>query len=89
MEFHVPQDRIRIFIPGFDSNPGDTDANPPKIDANYVENVAEGRCRCRAAGQKSQIFRLQQANPCTLQMMVYRSMLVSPRINAMRAMLKL
>ena len=21
MEFHVPQDRIRIFIPGFDSNP--------------------------------------------------------------------
>ena len=21
MEFHVPQDRIRIFIPGFDSSP--------------------------------------------------------------------
>ena len=36
-------------------NPGDTDANPPKIDANYVENVAEGRCR--AEGQKAQILR--------------------------------
>ena len=28
MEFHVPQDRIRIFIPGFDSNP----AIPPGKD---------------------------------------------------------
>lgn len=24
------------------ASPGDKDANPPKIDANYVENVAEG-----------------------------------------------
>ena len=27
MEFHVPQDRIRIFIPGFDSNPGSDDTD--------------------------------------------------------------
>jgi len=27
LEFHVPQDRIRIFIPGFDSNPPGEDSN--------------------------------------------------------------
>ena len=31
LEFHVPQDRIRIFIPGFDSNPPGEDSNLTNI----------------------------------------------------------